>query len=189
MWKCFQCHLSLVLVPAFALAAFAFPGFVQAADQPRPNILFILADDLGYGDLGCYGSPQIRTPNIDRLASSGINYRRAHNQNVVCMPARSTMITGQYVRTHGVVANGVALPPDSPSVASYLHTGLSKGTTRPSTGRLEATIRPSLARAALIAAARDAGVSEHDAPRVDGVRRSNRGGVAPDRRRSRSGLP
>src|SRR5208282_4478214 len=43
------------------------------------------------------------------------------NQNVVCMPARSTMITGQYVRTHGVVANGVALPPDSPSVAAYLH--------------------------------------------------------------------
>ncbi|HEY6395729.1 MAG TPA: sulfatase-like hydrolase/transferase, partial [Candidatus Binataceae bacterium] len=56
----------------------------------------------------------------DSFAAKGINYRRAHNQNVVCMPARSTMVTGQYVRTHGVFANGVALPPDSPSVAAWL---------------------------------------------------------------------
>jgi arylsulfatase A-like enzyme len=57
---------------------------------------------------------------VDRLAATGLNYRRAHNQNVVCMPARSTMITGQYVRTHGVFANGVPLPPDAPSVAAWL---------------------------------------------------------------------
>ena len=62
-----------------------------------------------------------RLPWSIDLAANGINYRRAHNQNVVCMPARSTMITGQYVRTHGVFANGVALPPDAPSVAAYLH--------------------------------------------------------------------
>ena len=55
------------------------------------------------------------------LAATGINYQRAHNQNMVCMPARSTMITGQYVRTHGVFANGVPLPADAPSVAAYLH--------------------------------------------------------------------
>ena len=52
---------------------------------------------------------------------SGFNYRRAMNQNVVCMPARSTMITGQYVRTHGVYANGVPLPIDAPSIAAYLN--------------------------------------------------------------------
>ena len=85
------------------------------------NILFITTDQQRYDALGCNGGKIAQTPVADRLASSGINYRRAHNQNVVCMPARSTMITGQYVRTHGVVANGVALPPDSPSVASYLH--------------------------------------------------------------------
>ena len=51
-----------------------------------------------------------RTPVVDRLAAEGINYRRAYNQNTVCMPARSTMLTGQYVRTHGVVANGIPLP-------------------------------------------------------------------------------
>ena len=81
------------------------------------NILFITTDQQRYDALGCNGGKIAQTPVADRLAATGINYRRAHNQNVVCMPARSTMITGQYVRTHGVVANGVALPPDSPSVA------------------------------------------------------------------------
>ena len=56
---------------------------------------------------------------VDALAR-GHKLRRAHNQNTVCMPARSTMITGQYVRTHGVFANGVPLPADAPSVARWL---------------------------------------------------------------------
>jgi arylsulfatase A-like enzyme len=85
------------------------------------NILFITTDQQRYDSLGCNGGIIARTPIIDRLAASGINYRRAHNQNVVCMPARSTMLTGQYVRTHGVLANGVPLPTDAPSVAAYLH--------------------------------------------------------------------
>ncbi|HVA81724.1 MAG TPA: sulfatase-like hydrolase/transferase [Candidatus Binataceae bacterium] len=85
------------------------------------KILFITTDQQRYDSLGCNGGRIARTPNIDRLAASGINYRRAHNQNVVCMPARATMITGQYVRTHGVVANGVALPADAPSAAAWLH--------------------------------------------------------------------
>src|SRR5271155_2909094 len=90
-------------------------------DAMGRNILFITTDQQRYDALGCNGGTIARTPVADRLAGDGINYRRAHNQNVVCMPARSTMITGQYVRTHGVVANGVALPPDSPSVAAHLH--------------------------------------------------------------------
>src|SRR5271169_564902 len=85
------------------------------------NILFITTDQQRYDALGCNGGKIAQTPVADRLAANGINYRRAHNQNVVCMPARSTMITGQYVRTHGVFANGVALPADAPSVAAYLH--------------------------------------------------------------------
>jgi len=86
----------------------------------RRKILFITTDQQRYDALGCNGGTIARTPVIDRLAASGINYRRAHNQNVVCMPARSTMLTGQYVRTHGVYANGVALPVDAPSVAAVL---------------------------------------------------------------------
>jgi arylsulfatase A-like enzyme len=85
------------------------------------NILFITTDQQRFDSLGCNGGTIARTPVADRLAATGVNYRRAHNQNVVCMPARSTMITGQYVRTHGVTANGVPLPVDAPSVAAYLH--------------------------------------------------------------------
>src|SRR3989454_2981121 len=85
------------------------------------KILFITTDQMRYDSLGCNGGLVARTPVADWLAETGINYRRANNQNVVCMPARSTMITGQYVRTHGVFANGVPLPEDAPSVAGHLH--------------------------------------------------------------------
>jgi len=86
----------------------------------RRNILFITTDQQRYDALGCNGNRIARTPVADGLAAQGINYRRAHNQNVVCMPARSTILTGQYVRTHGVFANGVPLPLDAPSIAAYL---------------------------------------------------------------------
>jgi arylsulfatase A-like enzyme len=85
------------------------------------NILFITTDQQRYDSLGCNGGSVARTPVVDTLAADGINYSRAHNQNVVCMPSRSTMITGQYVRTHGVIANGIPLPEAAPSIASYLN--------------------------------------------------------------------
>lgn len=85
------------------------------------KILFITTDQMRFDAIGANGQKVARTPAIDALAANGINYTRAHNQNVVCMPARSTMITGQYVSTHGVWMNGVPLPADAPSVAQYLH--------------------------------------------------------------------
>jgi arylsulfatase A-like enzyme len=85
------------------------------------KILFITTDQQRYDALGCNGGKIARTPIVDGLARNGINFRRAHNQNVVCMPARSTMITGQYVRSHGVYSNGVPLPLDAPSIAAYLN--------------------------------------------------------------------
>ncbi len=85
------------------------------------NILFITTDQQRYDALGCNGGTIARTPVVDSLAANGIRYERAYNQNTVCMPARSTMLTGQYVRTHGVIANGVPLPEDAPSIAEYLH--------------------------------------------------------------------
>jgi arylsulfatase A-like enzyme len=84
------------------------------------KILFVTTDQQRYDALGCNGGEVARTPVVDDLAASGVNFRRAYNQNTVCMPARSTMLTGQYVRTHGVVANGVPLPVDAPSVAAHL---------------------------------------------------------------------
>ncbi len=84
------------------------------------NILFITTDQQRYDSLGCNGGAIARTPVVDSLAARGINFERAYNQNTVCMPARSTILTGQYPRTHGVVANGIPLPTDAPSIAEYL---------------------------------------------------------------------
>ncbi len=85
------------------------------------KILFITTDQQRYDALGCNGGRIARTPVLDRLAETGFNFSRAHAQSVVCMPARASMITGQYPRTHGVTMNGVPLPEDAPSVAVLLH--------------------------------------------------------------------
>jgi arylsulfatase A-like enzyme len=85
------------------------------------KILFITTDQQRYDTLGCNGGTVARTPVIDALAARGVRYERAQPQSVVCMPSRSTMLTGQHPSTHGVWMNGVPLPVDAPSVASELH--------------------------------------------------------------------
>ncbi len=85
------------------------------------KILFITTDQQRYDTLGCNGGLLSRTPVVDRLAAEGVRYERAIPQSVVCMPSRSTMLTGQHPSTHGVWMNGVALPVDAPSVAAELH--------------------------------------------------------------------
>jgi arylsulfatase A-like enzyme len=60
----------------------------------KPNIIFVLADDLGYGDLGCYGQKVLRTPNIDRMADEGMRFTQAYAGNTVCCPSRSSLMTG-----------------------------------------------------------------------------------------------
>lgn len=84
------------------------------------RILFITTDQQRYDALGCNGGRVARTPAIDALAAQGVRFERAHANSVVCMPARSTMLTGQYVRTHGVRMNGIPLPAEAPSVAQLL---------------------------------------------------------------------
>ena len=74
----------------------------QAQDTPedttsRPNIIFIMADDLGYGDLGCYGSKLIKTPRLDRMAAEGIQFRNMYAGCTVCAPSRSVLMTGQHM--------------------------------------------------------------------------------------------
>lgn len=74
---------------------------VFAADGP-PNVVLIFADDLGYGDLGCYGATKVQTPNIDRLAAEGRRFTDAHSVSAVCTPSRYALLTGQYpVRAGG----------------------------------------------------------------------------------------
>lgn len=84
------------------------------------KILFITTDQQRYDTLGCNGGTIARTPVMDGVAAAGVRYERAHPQSVVCMPSRSTMLTGQHVSTHGVWMNGVPLPEDAPSVAEVL---------------------------------------------------------------------
>ncbi len=86
----------------------------------RRKILLVTTDQQRYDTLGCNGGRLARTPVADHLASSGVRYTRAHPQSVVCMPSRSTILTGQHPSTHGVWMNGVPLPPDAPSVAEAL---------------------------------------------------------------------
>jgi arylsulfatase A-like enzyme len=84
------------------------------------KILFVTTDQQRYDTLGCNGGTLARTPVVDGLAAQGIRYERAVPQSVVCMPSRSTMLTGQHPATHGVWMNGVPLPVDAPSVAAVL---------------------------------------------------------------------
>jgi arylsulfatase A-like enzyme len=77
-----------------ALAALAVASSAFAA-APRPNLVFILADDLGYGDLASYGHPRIRTPHLDRLAADGTRYLQYYS-NSVCSPSRAALLTGQF---------------------------------------------------------------------------------------------
>lgn len=64
--------------------------------QRHPNIVFILADDLGYGDLGCYGASAVDTPHIDRVAAEGLRFTDAHSPSSVCTPSRYNLLTGRY---------------------------------------------------------------------------------------------
>ncbi|MEM9365483.1 MAG: sulfatase-like hydrolase/transferase [Planctomycetota bacterium] len=68
---------------------------LSQADSP-PNVVLIFVDDLGYGDVGCYGATKVQTPNIDRLASEGRRFTDAHSVSAVCTPSRYALLTGQY---------------------------------------------------------------------------------------------
>jgi arylsulfatase A-like enzyme len=82
---------------SFLSLAAALPAITRAQSSPRPpNIVFILADDVGYGDVGCYGATRVKTPNIDRLAAQGIRFTDAHSTSSTCTPSRYSLMTGQY---------------------------------------------------------------------------------------------
>ena len=74
--------------------ALAAAPWLRAQPPRKPNVLFIVLDDLGYGEFGCYGQKQIRTPNIDRVAGQGIRYTDFYAGGAVCAPSRSVLMTG-----------------------------------------------------------------------------------------------
>src|SRR5687768_11352904 len=96
-----------MLVSYFALAAM----IVTAAEGP-PNIVLIYADDLGFGDVSCYGAKRIQTPNIDRLAAEGIRFTDGHSPSATCTPSRYAMMTGEYAwrkKGTGILKSDAAL--------------------------------------------------------------------------------
>ncbi|MCC6486725.1 MAG: arylsulfatase [Candidatus Hydrogenedentes bacterium] len=106
-------------------------GHAEAVPAAKPNIILILADDLGYGDLGCYGQSQIETPNLDRLAQEGTRFTQCYSGSPVCAPSRCCLMTGMH-NGHGRIRDNLPheiwLQPDDRTVAEVLkqagyHTG------------------------------------------------------------------
>ena len=92
------------IVNGILLSAAVMSGTLQAeAKKPqRPNVLFILADDYGWMDMGCMGSKYYETPNLDRLASSSIKFTNAYASCQVSSPSRASIMTGRYTPRHGI---------------------------------------------------------------------------------------
>ena len=134
--------ISCLIIATLLLA----PRTALPAADARPNIVFILADDIGYGDLGCYGAKQVKTPHCDQLVREGVRFTDAHAPGAVCTPTRYAFITGQYAWRNplgaGILSGEapLAIDPTKPTTASLLkqagyttglvgkwHIGLGKG--------------------------------------------------------------
>ena len=88
-----------ILFCTFLLSA-CQPSSTEVADAPPPpNIIYILADDLGYGELGSYGQTLIETPHLDQLAQSGMRFTQHYSGSPVCAPSRCVLLTGQHTGT------------------------------------------------------------------------------------------
>jgi arylsulfatase A-like enzyme len=114
-----------ILVWMAAIAGSRDAAFAQAAVGDRPSIVLIYADDLGYGDVGCYGATSVPTPHLDRLAREGLRFTDAHSASATCTPSRYALLTGEYPwRKPGtnILPGNAALiiPPDRPTLASVL---------------------------------------------------------------------
>jgi arylsulfatase A len=93
------------------LAAWTCIGAAHAGDSRKPNIIYILADDLGYGDLGCYAQKKIKTPNLDKMAAQGLRFTQHYAGNAVCAPSRCVLMTGKH-SGHAYIRNNTETKPD-----------------------------------------------------------------------------
>src|SRR4051812_19491725 len=121
------------LLKTTALGSIALAAGVAGEDdlfgQPRtapPNIVFIMADDLGYADVGCYGRPDLKTPNIDRIAAKGVRLLQGYANSAVCSATRTALITGRYQYRlrigleEPLGGTTIGLPPEHPTLPSLL---------------------------------------------------------------------
>lgn len=109
----------VVLIAAFA-TCFTVAS-AAAADAPRPNIIYIMCDDLGYGDVSCYGQKVIRTPHIDRLAKEGVKFTDHYSGHTVCRPSRLVLWTGRHSGHTAISSNaGYTFKPDDLLVSEIM---------------------------------------------------------------------
>jgi len=119
-------HPLQTILAVFLVVGLASAWFAPArAAEAKPNIVLIFADDLGYGDVGCYGATKLKTPNIDRLASQGRRFTDAHSASAVCTPSRYALLSGEYPfrrEVWGPAMNQSALliDPDKTTLADLL---------------------------------------------------------------------
>ena len=97
---------SSIMIKRFSLFVIFFTAFLQLFSTEKPNVIFILVDDLGYGDLGCYGQKVLKTPHLDQLAKDGMRFTRAYSGSTVCAPSRCVLMTGKHTGTCSVRSNG-----------------------------------------------------------------------------------
>src|ERR1044072_9431206 len=117
--------LSLFVGIAVSVFAVSLPAFGAAAKAERPNIVLIYADDLGYGDVSCYGATKIETPNVDRVAREGLRFTDGHSASATCTPSRYALLTGEYPwrkKGTGVLPGdaGLIIEPGRMTLASML---------------------------------------------------------------------
>ncbi|HKH61317.1 MAG TPA: sulfatase-like hydrolase/transferase, partial [Flavitalea sp.] len=114
----------LQLVRAVAVFLIVFAGGCSSPKRQKPNIIIIYVDDLGYGDVGCYGASNVKTPNVDYLAAKGLKFTDAHCSASTCTPSRFALLTGMYAfRKKAAVLAGDAsmlLTPGSETVSAVL---------------------------------------------------------------------
>jgi len=102
--------ITLIIINILVAAA---PGQSRSGVQARPNVVFIYADDLGYGDVSSYGATGLQTPNIDRVAKLGLRFTDAHSAAATCRPSPYGLLTGEYA--FGRAGTGV-LPGDAAAI-------------------------------------------------------------------------
>lgn len=118
-------RLSIISVAAWLATTAAAAQFTNNSAPPglrRPNIILILADDLGYGDIGCYGQTRIKTPNLDRLATEGIRFTSCYAGSSVCSPSRAALMLGQHTGHLKIRGNlqAASLSPEDITLARVL---------------------------------------------------------------------
>lgn len=111
-------NISSLARRAFAIAALFVCSFAGATE--RPNVVIFIADDLGWHDMGTYGNRDVRTPNIDKLATEGTKFNRAFAASPTCAPSRSALFTGLYPMRNGAHANHSIIEPNVRTWPQYL---------------------------------------------------------------------